>query len=156
MGNTMLTSRPPLLEKLLMLMVPGKPDTMLKRDFHSIPQERHGPPTCQTMLSRTQISMLKPQPQMRKFLVMPPGLSKLLRTKLTHQRRRRPPPLKPQLPKPPHHSFNSTEAEILPKRELPLNLNQSHQDLNHPAPPAAHHPLTPIELKIAEEKIIVF
>merc|ERR1712167_18678 len=88
--NTMLTSRPPLLEKLLMLMVPGKPDTMLKRDFHSIPQERLGPPTCQTMLSRTQISMLKPQPQLRKFLVMPPRLSKLLRTKLTHQRRRRP------------------------------------------------------------------
>merc|ERR550514_1251528 len=119
----MLTSRPPPLEKLLMLIPPGKPNIMPKRDSHSIPQERPGLLTCQTMLLRMPISTSKPQPQWRR-----PSLL-----------------LKPQLPKLPHHSSNSTEAETLPKRELPNNLNQSHQDLNHLVPPPAHHPPTPIE-----------
>merc|ERR1711990_555739 len=120
----MLTSRPPLPEKLLMLMPPGKPSTTHKRDFHSIPPERPGPPTCQTMLSRTQTSMSRPQLQLRRLWPMPPRLKLRPRLMLTQRRRR---PL--LLPQP---SFNSTEAETLPKRELPLNLNQSHQDLNHP------------------------
>merc|ERR1719263_2678656 len=116
----MLTSKPPLPEKLLMLMQPGKPNTTDKRDSHSIPQLRPGLLTCQTMLLRMEISMSKPQHQLRKFSVMPPRLRPRPRLMPT-QRRRLPPP---QL-KLPHHSFNSTEAETLPKRESPPTLSQS-------------------------------
>merc|ERR1719331_1040842 len=101
--NTMLTSKPPLPEKSLMLMPHGKLNTTDKRDSHSIPQERPGPPTCQTMLLRTQISMLKLQLQLRKFWEMPPRLKPTQRRRL------------PQLP--PHHSFNFTEVETSPRRE---------------------------------------
>lgn len=146
--NTMLTSKPLLLEKSLMLILLGKLNTTDKRDSHSIPQERPGPLTCQTMLLRTQISMLKLQLQLRKFWEMPPRLRP--RPRLMPTQRRRPPQL------PPHHSFNFTEAETLPKRELPTNLNPNHLDLNHLVLPAAHHPLTPNDLKIVEEKIVVF
>merc|ERR1719263_1266767 len=113
----MLTSRPPPLEKLLMLILPGKLNTTDKRDSHSIPQLRPGLLTCQTMLLKTEISTSKPQLQSRKFSVMPPRLRPRPRLMPT-QRRRLPPP---QL-KLPHHSFNSTEAETLPKRESPPSL----------------------------------
>merc|ERR1711907_272536 len=128
----MLTSKPPLPEKLLMLMLPGKLNTMLKRDSHSTPQERPGPPTCQTMLLRTQTSMSKPQLQSRKLLLMPPRLRPRPRLMPTQRRKRKP---LNQL----HHSSNSTEAETSPKREPKLRLNQSHLDLNHQAAQAPHH-----------------
>merc|ERR1711990_802280 len=153
----MLTSKPPLPEKSLMLMPPGREDTMPKRDSHSIPQGRPGPPTCQTMLLRTQISMSKPQLQLRKLLLMPPRPKPPLKQKPTHQRRRRkPPPLprKPPLPNqlPPHHSFNSTEAETLLKRELDNNLNLNHLDLNQlAAPAAANQPQTQTEVEKKEK-----
>merc|ERR1719263_2187533 len=149
----MLTSRPLPLEKLLMLMLPGKLNTTDKRDSHSIPQLRPGLLTCQTMLLKTEISTSKPQLQSRKFSVMPPRPKPPLRRKPTQRKRRR--ERLPQL-KLLHHSSNSTEAETLPKRELPLSLSQSHQDLNHLELPAAHHPPTPIELDQIEEKIDVF
>merc|ERR1719197_1225156 len=126
--NTMLTSKPPLPEKLLMLMLPGKLNTMLKRDSHSIPQQRPGPPTCQTMLLRMLISTSKHQLQSRRFSMMPPKLNKLLKTRPTHQRRRLLPQLKVPLP---HHSFNSTRAETLLKRDQ-RPMRASHLDLNHP------------------------
>merc|ERR1711990_779844 len=149
----MLTSKPPLPEKLLMPMPPGKEDIMLKRDSHSIPQLRPGLLTCQTMLLKTQTSTSKPQPQLRKSLLMLPRLNKLLRTKPTPQRRlkrvRLPPkhqlPPKPQLLLLPHHSFNSTRAETLLKRKPELKP-ASHQDLNHHQ--ALHPPLTLIQALI--------
>merc|ERR1719327_1049604 len=130
----MLTSKPPLPEKLLMLMPPGKPNIMPKRDSHSTPQVRPGLLTCQTMLLRTQISTSKPQLQSRKFLVMPPRLRPRPRLMPTQRRRRKPPN---QL----HHSSNSTEAETSPKREPKLRLNPNHLDLNHQAAPAPRHQL---------------
>merc|ERR1719230_1948543 len=112
-----------------MLTPPGKPSTTHKRDSHSIPQERPGPPTCQTMLLRTQTSTSKPQLQSRKLLLMLPRL------RPTQRRRRKP---LNQL----HHSSNSTEAETSPQREPKLRLNQSHLDLNHQAAQAPHHQLS--------------
>merc|ERR1712086_347017 len=120
----MLTSKPPPPEKLLMLMLPGKLNTMDKRDSHSILLLRPGLLTCQTMLLKMMISTSKPQLQLRKFWLMPKRLK-----------------LRPR--KPLHHSSNFTEAVTSYKRELPqeemrnhLNLNQDHQA------PAHHHQLT--------------
>merc|ERR1712178_113795 len=121
--NTMLTSKPPLPEKSLMLMLLGKPNTTLKRDSHSIPQLRPGLLTCQTMLLRTQISTSKPQLQLRKFWLMPKRLKLRPRKLPTHQRGRR---LLLQRKRLPHHSFNSTEAETSHKRELPLEKSLNH------------------------------
>merc|ERR1719263_181853 len=61
----MLTSRLPPPEKLLMPTPPGKPNTTLKRDSHSIPQQRPGLLTCQTMLLRMEISTSRPLPQLK-------------------------------------------------------------------------------------------
>merc|ERR1712086_611417 len=136
----MLTSKPPPPEKLLMLMLPGKLNTMDKRDSHSIPLLRPGLLTCQTMLLKMMISTSKPQLQLRKFWLMPKRL-KLRPRKPLPQLKSQPPPQ--QLQKPLHHSSNFTEAETSFKRELPqeemrnhLNLNQDHQA------PAHHHQLT--------------
>merc|ERR1712167_503448 len=125
---------PPL--KLPVPTLPGKLNMELKRDFHSIPQGRHGLLTCQNTFSMTQISTLRPQPQLR-------------RSSPTKLRLKPPPkPLLTQMPppkKPPQLSFNSTEEEPCPKRETKNqnpnpNLNQAqtppphptalHQDLN--------------------------
>merc|ERR1719263_836957 len=93
----MLTLKPPLPEKLLMLIQPGKLDTTPKRDSHSIPQERPGLLTCQTMLLRTQTSTSKHQPQSRRLLLMLLRLKRLPKIRPTHQRRRPPLPPPPQL-----------------------------------------------------------
>merc|ERR1719263_1858359 len=142
----MLTSKPPLPEKSLMLMLPGKPNTTPKRDSHSIPQERPGLLTCQTMLLRMEISTSRPQPQLRRLWPMPPRLKPRPKLMLPHQRRR-PPPL-PQL-KLPHHSFNSTEEETLLKRDQATNPNLNHPDPSHqelpPPTPLIHQP---IEIKM--------
>jgi len=146
--NTMPTSRPPLLEKLLMLIPPGKPDTMPKRDSHSTPQERHGLPTCQTMLLRTQTSTSRPQLQLRRSWLMPPRLKRRPKRMPPHQLQPRLLSqlllMLPQLPKPLHLSSNFTEAETLLKRESPTKQKvQNHQALapldHHPTPP---HPPT--------------
>merc|ERR1719450_1835569 len=138
----MLTSRPPPLEKLLMLTPPGKPNTTPKRDSHSIPQLRPGLLTCQTMLLKMEISTLRPQPQLRRLWPMPPRLKPRPKLMPTHQRRRL--LLPPQL-KLLHHSSNSTEEETLPKRDQATNLNLNHLDPSHqelPAPtPLIHQPI---------------
>merc|ERR1719263_1267013 len=122
----MLTSRLPPPGKLLMPTPPGKPNTTPKRDSHSIPQQRPGLLTCQTMLLRMEISTSRPQPQLRRLW---------------------PPPL-PQL-KLPHHSFNSTEEETLLKRDQATNPNLNHPDPSHqelpPPTPLIHQP---IEIKM--------
>merc|ERR1719263_342863 len=126
--STTPVSKPPPLRKLLMLMPPGKLDMVPKRDSHLTPPERPGPPTCQTMLSRTQISTSKPQLQLRRLWPMP---LKLMPT----QRRPKPPQLKlPQL------SSNSTRAEDHSlNKETNLNLNQNpHQDPQPQAHPQDH------------------
>merc|ERR1712086_475946 len=102
----MLTSKPPPPEELLMLMLPGKLNTMDKRDSHSILLLRPGLLTCQTMLLKMMISTSKPQLQLRKFWLMPKRLK---------LRPRQPLPQQPQ--KPLHHSSNFTEAETSHKRE---------------------------------------
>merc|ERR1719473_288171 len=132
----MLTSKPPLPEKLLMPTPPGKPSTTLKRDSHSIPQLRPGLLTCQTMLLRMVTSMLRPQPQLRRLWPMPPRLKPRPKLMPTQRRERRP-------LKPPHHSFNSTEEETLPRRELATNLSLNHQDPNHQPLPALTHLIHP-------------
>merc|ERR1719327_1092527 len=88
----MLTSKPPLPEKLLMLMPPGSQSTTPKRDSHSTPQERPGLLTCQTMLLRTQISTSKHQPQSKRLWLIKPRLRRLLKIRPTHQSQRRMPP----------------------------------------------------------------
>merc|ERR1711934_908887 len=134
----MLTSKLPPPEKLLMLIPPGKPSTMDKRDSHSIPQLRPGLLTCQTMLWMTQISTSRPQLQLRRLWPMPPRLRLRPRLMPHHQRRTPRLPL-PQLKLPPHHSFNSTRAETLPRRELRSNkIPNHHQDLNPQDQPAPH------------------
>merc|ERR1712070_360588 len=138
--NTMLTSRLPPLEMLLMLILPGRLNTMPKRDSHSIPQLKPGLLTCQTMLLRTQTSMSRPQPQLRKLSLMLPRLRKLPRRPPPHQRRK--PPLLPQLLqlKLPHHSSNFTEAETSLKRDKELNLSHllPNHHLDHHLTQAAH------------------
>merc|ERR1712127_573774 len=119
--NTTPTSRPPLPEKLPMLTQPGKLDTMDKRDSHSIPQERHGLLTCQTMLLKTQTSTSRPQLQSRRSWPMPPREKPPLKPSLLKEpsQLQEPPQLPqlkvpplPQLPQPPQLlSFNSTRAE---------------------------------------------
>merc|ERR1711934_317092 len=142
------TSRLPLPEKLLMLMPPGKLNTTDKRDSHSIPQEKPGLLTCQTMLLRTQTSTSRHQPQSRRLWLIKPRLRRPLKIRPTHQSQRPMPPLPPpQLPqlKLHHHSSNSTDQEDLLKREQSLNQSPNHPVPNQQAPPAAHHQPTLIE-----------
>merc|ERR1711935_881122 len=148
----MLTSKPPPPEKLLMLMLPGKLNTMDKRDSHSIPLLRPGLLTCQTMLLKMMISTSKPQLQLRKFWLMPKRLKLRPRKPLPQLKRPPPPPLKPL-----HHSSNFTEAETSHKRELSQEEMRNHLNLNqdHQAPAHRHHQLTNEPINF-EEKIIVF
>merc|ERR1712127_973486 len=76
----------------------------------------------------------------------PPPKPSLLKVPSQLQEPPQPPQLKvlplPQLPQPPQLlSSNFTRAETSPKRELPLNPNLNHQDLNlHPAQAETHPP----------------
>merc|ERR1712139_420807 len=118
--NTMLTSKPEPLRKSKLPTMPGRRDTVPKRDSQLILRERPGLPTCQTTLLMNQISTKDHQLLSRKCSLMPRRPKLLLM-----------PPLSHQLP-----SFNSQEeTRNSPKRE-PKNLQNppNHLDLTLPHP----------------------
>merc|ERR1712167_184550 len=105
------------------------------------------------MLLRMVTSMSKPQPQLRRSLPIKLRLRRRPRKPLPPRKKRRRPPL----PKLPQLSFNSTEEETSPKRELlpNLNPNPNHLDQTPPHQATAHHQ-APTETQldhIDEEKL---
>merc|ERR1711990_1397538 len=121
--STTLTSKPELPRKFKLPTMPGRPDTVPKRDSQLTPLVRPGPPTCQTTLLMSQTSTKDHQPHSPRLWLMP----------------RKPKLLLKVLPKPQLLSSNSPEeTRSSPKRE-PLNppslLNLNPQP---PLPVPAH------------------
>merc|ERR1712167_121705 len=102
-------------------------------------------------------SMLKPQPQLRRSSPIKPRL-KLRQRKVPNLRSKKPRKPLPKLPqRRPQLSFNSTEEETSPKRELVLNLNPNPNHLDQtPHHQATAHHQAPTESQldhIDEEKL---
>merc|ERR1711990_1139087 len=131
--STTLTSKPELPRKFKLPTMPGRPDTVPKRDSQLTPLVRPGPPTCQTTLLMSQTSTKDHQPHSPRLWLMP----------------RKPKPLLKVPPKPQLLSSNSPEeTKSSPKRELlnpPNPLNPQNPALlpDHPA----DHPVRATEMK---------
>merc|ERR1712032_1538533 len=125
--------------------LPGKPNTVPKKDFHSTPQENSGPPICQTTLLIQLISGSRHQSHKKNSLRKPRKL-KIRPKKMPCQRRRRPLRKNSQrrtleLKKPPQPLFNSTENHTnLPKR----SKSKEFKNLNPPQLTQTPTAVTPV------------